>query len=124
MAVTVKLGANAFEKSIDIMQAEFPLIVYGHALQNHTGSNACAKMFTQWDFVASHILGICKDKNSFNHGGSLGSTLDIVAASNLMNIYLYGPDYNETLYNEFIRLSGMSEGEFNTKFRNATSVFG
>jgi len=41
-----------------------------------------------------------------------------------MNIYFYGPNYNETLYSEFLRLSGMTEAELNTKFRNTTSKFG
>jgi len=50
--------------------------------------------------------------------------LDIVSATNLMNIYFYGANFNQTLYKEFLTLSQMTDAELQTQFRNTKSLFG
>lgn len=51
-------------------------------------------MFESFGFQASNIINLCRDENSFNNAGKPGEKLDIISASNLMNIYFYGANYN------------------------------
>lgn len=119
------LGALSFEQNMNIMHLELPLIVYGHLLIDHTSSTDCSANYLIYGFTPDQIYTLCNNSNSFNNGWTNnGTMLAIDSAVNLLNLYFYGDQFNQTLYSELLTLANMTDAEFQAAFRDANSAFG
>ena len=110
LGVMPSLGALSFEQNMNIMHLELPLIVYGHLLIDHTvhpaNQTACSANYLAYGFTPDQIYPLCNNSNSFNNGWTNdGTVLAIDSAVNLLNLYFYGDQFNQTLYSEFLNLN-------------------